>query len=532
MKAVEINKVYMLASNSSYLASLFVFLLLFASLTSPVFAEEVKGDATLPEALSPADYNSLLSDGVIKLNQNNLADAIHLFEQAIAQDAKGVEAYYYIGVAQARMNLVKEAEKSFQSALTLDPLFIPAHFDLGILYYQNKSNDEAALASFEMVQKADPDRARVYFYQGLILRRLGKFKEAAYKLEEAAQRDPALSQEAYHQAGEAYYQANDLDGSKRVLQKVIALTPKSIAAKEAEAFLKNLDIPEIAQSKGSPFGFSLLTGLLYDDNVILEPQGTASQTDDWVDFLRLRGRYQFTQNRSAEYSFYQNYHADSLRDYDIQDHNLSLNVRPLRFEDRLNVGYQFQVALLGNKHYLTYNTLGTQYAYSKSDTKVTELSYKFQVKRYHNINPRFPTSEYRNALSHQIGIRHAVLLDADINLRGAYFFEHDRAGDSASQDDWSLTGHHLKSGITLPAWHKLTTAIDLEYIFRPYEHKNEFSAGTKRRDHGHLLNMRLSRPFGEHVQVVFSYFYQRNHSNIATFDYNRSVYGILAIARF
>ena len=503
----------------SYTLHALLFLLFFVP---PVLSEEAK------------DYNALLSEGVIKLNSGgtDLSEATRLFEQAIAQDAQGVEAYYYIGVAQARMNLVQEAEKSFQSALALDPLFISAHFDLGVLYYQNKSNNEAALASFEIVQKADPDRARVYFYQGLILRRLGKFKEAAAKLEEAARRDPLLSQEAYHQAGEAYYQANDLDGSKRVLQQMIALDPGSMAAKEAQDFLKNLDIPEITQSKGLPLGFSLLTGLLYDDNVILEPQGTASQTDDLAGFLRLRGRYQFTENRSAEYSFYQNYHSDSLRDYDIQDHHLSLNVRPLRFSDRLNIGYQFQVALLGNKHYLTYNTLGTQYAYSKSDSKVTELSYQFQVKRYYNIKPLFPTSEDRNAVSQQIGIRHAVLLDADINLRGGYFFEHDRAGNSASQDDWSLTGHHLKSGITLPAWHKLTTAIDLEYNVRPYEHKNEFSAGTKRRDHGHRLNMTLSRPFGEHVQVVFSYLYQRNHSNIATFDYKRSVYGILAIARF
>jgi len=126
-------------------------------------------------------------------------------------------------------------------------------------------------------------------------------------------------------------------------------------------------------------------------------------------------------------------------------------------------------------------------------------------------------------------------LASDIHLRGGYLFEADRAGSSPSEDDWSFTGHRVKYGITLPAWRKLTTALDLEYNFRPYDHENEFSPSSnrsKRRDQGYLLNMTLSRPWGERVQVVFSYLYQRNDSNISTFDYKRSVYGLLAIARF
>jgi len=513
--------------------SIFLFLLY---AVSPVYPEAIK------------NYNSLLSEGVIKLNSGEVSEAIPLFEQAVKEDPQGVEAYYYIGVAQARTNLVAEAEASFKLALALDPLFIPAHFDLGVLYYsqgsdpsqgtlhQNKSNDEAALASFDIVQKTDPDRARVYFYQGLILRRLEKYKEAAAKLEEAAQRDPALAQEAYHQAGEAYLQANDIAASKNALQKVITIDPETVKAKEAQDFLKNLDVVEITQRHGKQWRFSLLTGVLYDDNVILEPQGAAYKTSDTIVFVRLRGGFQFTPNKSAEYSFYQNNHLNkSFQDYDIQDHHFSLNVHPLRFQDRLNVGYQIQIARLGNEHYLTYHTLETQYLLLKSDTKVTELSYQFQVKRYYNIEPLFPTSKDRNALGHQIGIRHAVLLDSDINLRGSYFFELDRAGSNALEDDWSFTGHRLKSGITLPAWHKITPAVDLEYIFRPYDNENEFSPSAnrvKRRDQGYLFSLTLSHPLGEHVQVVFSYLYQRNDANIAMFDYNRAVYGLLAVGRF
>ena len=509
-----------------YTVSLFLvlFLLLFMS---PVFAEELK------------DYNTLLAEGVVKLNENDLTEATRLFEQAIAQDSQGVEAYYYMGVAQTRTNLFQQAEASFKKALAIDPLFIPAHFDLGVLYYlqgsypQNKSNDEAALASFDIVQKADPDRARVYFYQGLILRRLGKFKEAAGKLETAARLDTALASEAYHQAGEAYLQANDIEASKDALQKVIALAPESIKAKEAQDFLKDLDIPVMAQSKGKRWSASLLVGVLYDDNVILEPTGTASKTSDTVPFFSILGGYKYAQNKNAEYRFYQNFHSDdAFRDYDIQDHNLSLNVRPPCFDDRLNVGYQFQLAQLGNAHYLTYYTMRTQYLYTKSDTKVTELSYQLQIKRFYNIEPLFPTSSDRNAVGHQIGIRHAVRLQSDMNLRVGYLLEIDRAGDTALEDDWSFMGHRLKSGITLPAWRKLTTSVDLEYLFRPYNNENTFATGTKRRDNGPLLNLTLSRPLGEHVQVVFSYFYQQNDSNIGTFDYNRQGLGLLAIARF
>lgn len=499
----------------------FLFLLLFFA--HPVFAEEVK------------DYNSLLSDGVIKLNQNDLKEASGLFVQAIAQDEQGVEAYYYLGVVYARTNLSKEAENAFKKALKLDPLFISAHYDLGVLYYETKSNDEAALASFDIVQKADPNRARVYFYQGLLLRRLGKFKEAAAKFEEAARLDISLASESFHQAGEAYLQANDIAASREALQKVIAINPESMKAKEAQDFLKNMDIPVMAQSKGKRWSGSLLTGLLYDNNVILEPSGTASQSEDTTHFLSVLGRYQFTPNKNVEYRFYQNYHSHSnreFRDYDIQDHNLSLNIRPLRFQDRLNLGYQFQMAFLGNEHYLTYYTFGTQYLYAKSESKVTELSYQLQAKRYNNIEPLFPNSSSRDAISHQVGIRRAVLLDSEINLRVSYLFELDRAGSSVSEDDWSFMGHRVKSGITLPAWRSLTTAVDLEYLFRPYDNENEFASGIKRRDQVYLVNMTFSRPLGERFQVVFSTIYQRNDSNIASYDYSRSVYGILAIVRF
>ncbi len=499
------------------------FLLFVLLVVPPVFAEEVK------------DYNSLLSDGVIALNQNDLQQASTLFGQAIAQDAQGVEAYYYLGVVYARTNLSKQAESSFKKALKLDPLFIPAHYDLGVLYYETKSNDEAALASFDIVQKADPSRARVYFYQGLILRRLGKFKEAAAKFEEAARLDISLAGEAFHQAGEAYLQANDIAASKKALQKVIAINPESVKAKEAQEYLKNIDIPVMAESKGKRWSASLLTGLLYDDNVILEPSGTASQAEDTIGFLSALGRYQFKPNKKLEYHFYQNYHSHSnrqFRHYDIQDHNLSLNIRPLRFQDRLNLVYQLQIAFLGNQHYLTYYTFGTQYLYEKSDSKVTELSYQLQAKRYNNIVPLFPNSADRDAISHQVGIRHSVLLDSDINLRVSYLLELDRAGSTVSEDDWSFMGHRVKSGITLPAWRKLTTAVDFEYLFRPYDNENGFAPDTKRRDQGYLANMTFSRPLGERFQVVFSYTYQRNDSNIASFDYRRSVYGLLSVVRF
>jgi tetratricopeptide (TPR) repeat protein len=501
-----------------------VFLLFVLLIVSPAFAEdEVK------------DYNALLSEGVIQLNQNDLPGASRLFEQAIAQDEQGVEAYYYLGVVYARMNLSKEAENSFKKALKLDPLFISAHYDFGVLYYETKSNEEAALASFDIVQKADPNRARVYFYQGLILRRLGKFKQAAAKFEEAARLDTSLATEAYHQAGEAYLQANDIAASKNALQKVIAINPESMKAKEAQEYLKNLYIPEVAQSKGSQFSASLLTGFLYDDNVLLESSGTASQSEDTVSFLSALGRYQFKPNKNVAYRFYQNYHSHSdrqFRDYDVQDHNFSLNISPLRFQDRLNLDYQFQFAFLGNEHYLNYYTFGTQYLYEKSDTRVTELSYQLQVKRYYNIEQTFPTSSDRNAISHQVGVRHAVLLDSDINLRVSYLFELDRAGSSSAEDDWSFMGHRVKSGITLPAWRKLTTAVDFEYLFRPYDNDNEFAPGTKRRDQGYLVNIIFSRPLGERFQLVFSYIYQRNDSNIASFDYSRSVYGLLTTVRF
>jgi len=127
-------------------------------------------------------YPTLLAEGLTSLNQKNLSAALQQFEAAIAADAKGVEAHYYLGVTRARANKDKMAEGHFLKALEIDRTFLPARLDLGVLYYQT-GKDQKAMEAFKAVEIIDPGRARVHYYQGLILRRTGSAAASRIKLE-------------------------------------------------------------------------------------------------------------------------------------------------------------------------------------------------------------------------------------------------------------------------------------------------------------------------------------------------------------
>ncbi len=486
-----------------------------------------------------ADYHARLSDGVTRLNENDLGGAMQQFEQALARNPQGVEAHYYIGITHARSGRKEEAERRFQKALAIDRTFVPAHFDLGVLYYQT-GRDDLALKSFETLEQVDPGRAKVHYYRGRILQRQGKRSEAAAELEKAVALDPHLALEVHYETGVVSYQGGDLETARKAFQNVMTISPESEAARSAVDFLEKIEAEEIKRKR---WDLRLSLGVQYDDNVILEPnQGpaagrTITDEEDLSGLVYLRGRYEWLNtplwSGRMEYGLYQNFHRDDiLEDFNIQNHQFIFNGGRRIGRSELILQYELQYALLGGDTFLFKQAIGPRLIFPESKRHLTEFSYQFGAKRFNDIEGLFPNNSERDVRTHKGGFTHYYIFESKGNLHGGYSFQREIAGGRPNEDDWTFSGHRWAAGFVLPPWRRLTLAVDAEYVVRLFDHENQQPPNEKRDDREFLTILTLSRSFGERFDLSVQYLHQQNRSNIPLFEYDRNIYGMIATIKF
>ncbi len=488
-------------------------------------------------------YQRLLSKGIGGLERRDLGLALQNFEEALAMQPEGVEANYYLGVTHARANRFNKAERHFLKAISIERTFMPAQFDLGVLYYQNKK-DQKALRLFSMVQGMDPDRARVYFYQGVILRRNGKTEEGDAKLDRALALDSELAAEINFLRGAGHLQAGQSRAARKSLQEVITLTPEGELADAARDLLAQTGG---ASGKKKRLSLQASLGLQYDDNVILEPRSASASAagitkkSDFVGLLYLLAKYAWLQGDDwrgdLKYTYFLNFHQDSsLTDFDVQDNHFSASVGRRFGKFDADIEYTFQVATLGGETYILAHRFRPRAMLHHSRAQISELVYQFGMKDFEDIPLLFPANSERDVKTHFLGFSHYLVYLQDGVVYGTLLYEMEAAGDSIAEDDWGYDAFGLKLGTALPPWHSLTAAFELNWRMRQYKNPNQLAPlanpGLKREDDDLLFIVSLSRPLNDALDLSAQYLYQLNDSNIAAFDYRRNIVGFIITAKY
>ncbi len=136
---------------------------------------------TFPLHASAEDYDLYIAQGIQKINEGKMKDALEFLKKALELSPENPEATYYAGIAHSRVGNYKEAEGLFLKTFRLDETAIDVYLELGRLYYLISRCDKTA-ESLSIFIELSEDKALMGYAARLIESCTGKAEEKPYKL--------------------------------------------------------------------------------------------------------------------------------------------------------------------------------------------------------------------------------------------------------------------------------------------------------------------------------------------------------------
>jgi tetratricopeptide (TPR) repeat protein len=179
-----------------------------------------------PEKLPEAYFGR----GVARFHLGEYGGAVPDFQEATRRLPRYALAFLYLGQVGERQGQVEQAKEAYRQAVAADPNLSEAWFRLGVLLYQLGSLGEAQ----ECLQKAGepfPQMAQRWWYLGGIAQAQDRWQEALEALNQAIKADPAFFP-AYLEEGKLL--VRDLGRPKEaipLLKEAVRLDPRHAMAR-------------------------------------------------------------------------------------------------------------------------------------------------------------------------------------------------------------------------------------------------------------------------------------------------------------
>ena len=92
-----------------------------------------------------AQVEKRFDDGLVKFIDKDFEKAKSAFTEVIKLDPKNYDSYYYIGVCNIKLNLIKEAIANFDKAIELKPNYAKAYYNRGVAKFHLSKNESGCL---------------------------------------------------------------------------------------------------------------------------------------------------------------------------------------------------------------------------------------------------------------------------------------------------------------------------------------------------------------------------------------------------
>ena len=175
-------------------------------------------------AVEPHYHEALYCRGFNAYHSQQPTQAIALFTQAIQQQS--VDLYHFMlgNVLAEQQQQYQQAEEEYRRALVLNPTYVDAHSNLGVVL-KNQHREEEAIEQYQRALALDPNHCGAYCNLGLSLKNQGKISEAIAAYQQALALNPNHATSHYN-LGLAYEDIRELDKTLACYLTFIALNPR------------------------------------------------------------------------------------------------------------------------------------------------------------------------------------------------------------------------------------------------------------------------------------------------------------------
>jgi tetratricopeptide (TPR) repeat protein len=188
-------------------------------------------DAALEEYLENQEFlgdqpAAHLNMGVVYTNLRRLDQAERAYQTALRLDPQFVPAMINFAMLCDQQGRKGEAEQQFRKVIELEPELADAHYSLGLLLAENEQRLEEASGFLAEAARLAPKNPRIHYNYGLALQKLGRADEAEKALIAALKLSPA-STEFLHALAILYAQQKQWGPARSCAEQLIRLEPRN-----------------------------------------------------------------------------------------------------------------------------------------------------------------------------------------------------------------------------------------------------------------------------------------------------------------
>jgi tetratricopeptide (TPR) repeat protein len=473
--------------------------------------------------------------GQVEFNAGRYAQALQLFDKAVAADPSDVYSRYYRGATRSRLGDLSGAISDLRAVLAAQPDLDAAALDLGVALVQSGKYRDA-IPLLIQAQRNPAFDAQASLFLGIAQLRRNDIEAARANFARAAARDATLKTAATYYEGVANYRQGYTDSAIEHFTDVATSSPNSEMGRQATAFLA-----KIRQLERPAYEGYARVGFMYDSNVVLAPggdvivPGITHQSSGGVT-VDLNGTYAVWRGEQAEllvgYEFFQSVYFD-LADFDLNDNGPSVQL--VGTADRFDYGIsgRYDYYLLAGNNFLQEVNAFPWVGIPESDWGRSEAF--FRMRRRDFLDPSY---EVRDGFNYATGVQQYYYLKApDDFVSVGYRFDSEQPlaahqfppglpPENANQ--YAYNGHEISVGFGWLLPYEVSSYAGYSYHHERY---SELASGG-RRDEDHLATVLVSRPINQYLVVTGAFLGDFNNSNNPLYNYTREIGSIALEVRF
>lgn len=470
----------------------------------------------------------LLLEGIDLYKKENYGEAAKVLENARKQDPSSSTAAFFLGLTYKQLMDYQKALPNLRDAVTLEPRIKEALVELiEVLYHlYEEGKVEEAKKWIEVAEREDIYPAKIAFLKGLILAKEGAYSAARKAFERAKSLDNSLAQSADVQIALSHLSENEFKKARDRLRAAIQQDPTTDLAGFARQYQ---DLVERRIEMERPVHVTLSTFGQYDTNVVLKPvEGslapdiTNEESRVLTSALRfdylpaLQGPWIF----NAQYAISGNWHQRFSSSQDSISNGLYMAPGYNFGKSALNLAMRYNHALVRSpsyKRYVDVFSTGPLYRTLLQENQILELFAGYSRNEF--AQPPLIPEEDRDSDRFNTYANWVWLFkkDAFFNLKYEY------SKEDAEGANWVNSGHSFAFALTLPLIEKLSLQLSGEAILQDYRNVHSVF-GVKRDDEYYTGTVGLSYALVRDLNLIAQYTHARADSNLAIYDYERSIY--------